>query len=81
MNIFKKTLSIVAIAGLIVAANAQGAKKTTAKSVSCPICHMTLAMKKSKMNPTAVRLTKGGKVMYCCAACKMPKSVLVKSKK
>ena len=58
-------------------AGARGHSKV--KPVKCPICHMTLGTKMSKANPVAMRLTKGGKIYYCCAKCKMPKSMLVKS--
>ena len=53
-------------------------KKMMAKPVPCPVCKMPLSMKKTKADPVAVRLKKGGRVMYCCAGCKMPASVLVK---
>lgn len=58
-------------------ANAAPPKKTT----DCPVCHMKLSSKKTKDSPTAVKLTKGGKTMYCCDKCKMPEEVLVKEKK
>ena len=85
-NLFK-IASVVAVATLLVtgafAQKKPAAKKSTHKAaaVMCPVCNMPLAMKKSKDDPVAVRLKKGGKVMYCCSACKMPASVLVKSSK
>ena len=77
-----KFLGTLALAALIVAgAAAQGKKPDAkAKTTECPVCHMPLSAKKTKDNPVAVRLKKGAKVMYCCAGCKMPDSVLVKSK-
>ena len=60
------------------AANAAPPKKA---GVDCPVCHMKLSSKKTKDSPTAVRLTKGAKTMYCCDKCKMPDEVLVKEKK
>ena len=75
-----KTLSILVVAAAMISGAAAQAKKA-ATPATCPVCHMALASKMSKSNPTAVRLTKKGKVMYCCAGCKMPASVLVKGKK
>lgn len=77
-----KILGTLALAAMIVAgAAAQGKKpKPAAKTTACPVCHMPLSAKKTKKNPVAVRLKKGDKVMYCCAGCKMPDSVLVKEK-
>jgi hypothetical protein len=75
----KSAIVFVLFGSLLTFAGAQ--TKKAAPAVSCPVCHMALAAKKSKSNPTAVRLTKKDKVMYCCAGCKMPASVLVKSKK
>jgi hypothetical protein len=46
----------------------------------CPVCKMPLSAKKTAKDPVAVQLKKGAKVMYCCAGCKMPASVLVKPK-
>ena len=76
-----KTLSILVVAMAMVGGASAQAKKAAAKPVKCPICNMPLASKKSAADPVAVRLTKKGKVMYCCAGCKMPASVLVKGKK
>lgn len=71
-----------ALASLMVGgALAQHKPKPKAKVVDCPVCHMPLAAKKDKDHPVAVRLKKGGKVMYCCAGCKMPKSMIVPPKK
>jgi hypothetical protein len=44
----------------------------------CPVCKMFLASKPTAKSTVAVRLKKGGPVMYCCPKCKMPASVLVK---
>ncbi len=49
-------------------------------AATCPVCKMALSAKKTKMNTVAVQLKKGDKVMYCCSKCKMPASVLVKTK-
>jgi len=54
--------------------------KAPAKPTTCPVCHMPLSATKTKTDTVAVRLKKGDKVMYCCAGCKMPASVLVKGK-
>lgn len=54
-------------------------KMAMAKAVNCPVCKtMPLSKKMTKANPIAVRLKKNGPIMYCCAGCKMPASVLVK---
>ena len=77
-----KVISTLALGSLlVVGAFAQGKAKPKAKVVECPVCHMPLSAKKTKADPVAVRLKKGGKVMYCCAGCKMPASVLVKPAK
>lgn len=82
MNKSFRFISTLALGALLVAgAAAQKPAKTKAKVVDCPVCHMPLSAKKTKANPVAVRLKKGDKVMYCCAACKMPDSVLVKPAK
>jgi hypothetical protein len=71
------TVGVLAI--LTGAAFAQGKGKMKPKPVDCPVCHMPLSKTKTKADPVAVRLKKGGPVMYCCAGCKMPASVLVKT--
>jgi len=76
----KIILTVSVLSVLVGAAAAQGAKPAP-KATPCPVCKMPLATKMSKENPTAVRLKKGGPVLYCCAHCKMPASVLVKPKK
>ncbi len=85
MNKIIRTAATALLAAmLVVGASAQGGKmaaKPKAKAVVCPVCHMPLSAKKTKDNPVAVRLKKGDKVMYCCAGCKMPASVLVKPAK
>jgi len=81
MKSISRIAMTLAVSVLVAASFASGqAKKpaTAAKKVECPVCHMPLSAKKTKANPVAVRLKKGGPVMYCCAACKMPASVLVK---
>lgn len=61
-----------------------GQKTPTTKKApaapTCPVCKMALSAKKTAADPVAVQLKKGDKVMYCCSKCKMPASVLVKSK-
>lgn len=47
---------------------------------TCPVCKMVLSPKKTDKTTVAVQLKKGDKVMYCCAHCKMPASVIVKQK-
>lgn len=74
------TIAVLA-ASFMAMAGAQGKdKKPAPKAVTCPVCHMPLSAKKTKTDTVAVRLKKGDKVMYCCAGCKMPASVLVKGK-
>ena len=48
---------------------------------TCPACKMALSAKKTDKDPVAVQLKKGGKVMYCCAGCKMDPKIVVKEKK
>ncbi|HLK15431.1 MAG TPA: hypothetical protein VKT78_11555 [Fimbriimonadaceae bacterium] len=74
----KFTMLSLVVVSLLPFAGAAGPKKP--KAPTCPVCHMPLSMKKTKADPVAVRLKKGDKVMYCCAQCKMPPSVLVKVK-
>ena len=69
-NVFKGANALIVSLALLTGAFAE----------TCPFCHMPLASKMSKTKPVAVRLKKGGKVLYCCAACKMPASVIVKKK-
>lgn len=59
-------------------AETQKAPSTHKAKATCPVCKMSLSAKKDKMHTVAVRLKKGGPVMYCCAGCKMPASVIVK---
>lgn len=74
------SLSTLAVAGLIAGA-AFATPQVKAKKTLCPVCHMPLSAKKSKSNPVAIRLKKGGPVMYCCPQCKMPASMVVKPKR
>ena len=80
MKILTKFVISAMAAILVVSANAAPTKGAP-KGPTCPVCHMALSSKKSAANPTAVRLTKKGKILYCCAGCKMPASVLVKPSK
>jgi len=68
--------SLVLVTALVGVSFAQ----SKGKAATCPVCKMTLATSASKKDPVAVRLKKGGKVLYCCAGCKMPASYLVKKK-
>jgi len=87
-NLFK-IASVLTVGVLLVTgafAQGKGAKKMAPKAkaaaaVNCPVCKMPLSAKMTKADPVAVRLKKGDKVMYCCSACKMPASVLVKMNK
>lgn len=85
---FSKIATIAVVLSLIggaaFGAPIQKAKKAAmhkTAAVACPVCKMPLSSKKTKENTVAVRLKKGGPVMYCCSGCKMPDSVLVKSAK
>ncbi len=80
MKHFRLPVMAVVLMSIVGFAGAQGKPKPKDKAVECPVCHMPLSAKKTKTNTVAVRLTKKGKVMYCCAGCKMPASVLVKKK-
>ena len=46
-------------------------KDKGAKAMTCPVCHMALSTKKTKDNPTAIKIK--GKTYYCCAKCDMHK--------
>src|SRR5437016_1211864 len=83
MKKFFKVGAILAICSLMATgAFAQGKKPAMKKApmhkmmkpVACPVCKMPTSMKKTAANPVAIHLN--GKTMYCCAACKMPKSVM-----
>jgi YHS domain-containing protein len=69
---------MMSVAGLALALNLVGpavAKEKMAKSAGkampCPVCKMPLSTKKTKANPTLVKI--GGKTYYCCAQCDMSK--------
>ncbi|HLJ53844.1 MAG TPA: hypothetical protein VKT77_02340 [Chthonomonadaceae bacterium] len=76
-----RTAGILAVMAISAGAAVAAPPKTKPATVPCPVCKMPLSKTKSSKNPTAVRLKKGDPVMYCCAACKMPASVLVKPAK
>ena len=76
-----KFFAILGVSLMIATGAFAQAKKAAPAALKCPVCHMALSSKMTKSNPTAVRLSKKGKVLYCCAGCKMPASVLVKKKK
>ncbi len=78
-------LGVLALTGSIALAGPPKASKKAAKSstaktavVTCPVCKMPLSKTETKTDTVAVRLKKGGPVMYCCSKCKMPASALVK---
>ena len=82
----RKVIALIALVATFGVVSAHGPAKPAAKppkpvaaAPACPVCHMPLSKTKTKANPVAVRLKKGGPVMYCCAACKskMPASMLV----
>lgn len=74
-----KISAIVALAIVgSIAAFAGPQTKAGMKKMTCPVCHMGLTAKQDKMHPVAMRLKKGGPVMYCCKPCKMPASMVVK---
>jgi YHS domain-containing protein len=75
----KLAFAVVCGAVLTSASFGQAAKKTS-PTLSCPICKMALSTKKTKANPVAITLKKGGKTYYCCPKCTMPASMLVKAK-
>lgn len=70
---------VIAILPMAVAQKTK-TKADPAAKPKCPVCGMFLASKPTKASTVAVRLKKGGPVLYCCNKCKMPGSVLVKSK-
>ena len=78
----RKLIALIALVATVAVVSAHGPAKPpkpVAAAPACPVCHMPLSKTKTKANPVAVRLKKGGPVMYCCAGCKMPASVLVKA--
>ena len=76
-----KFLAILGVSVIIAGGAFAQHKKAAPAGPTCPICHMPLSSKATKADPTAVRLTKKGKVLYCCPKCPMPASMLVKKKK
>lgn len=76
----RKVLLLLVLGSIVPLAAAHGPAKAKAATPLCPVCHMGLSKMKTKDRPTAIRLKKGGPVMYCCGGCKMPPSVLVKPK-
>jgi len=74
-KLFARVGAFLAIASLAVTAVAtpgKDKKPPKDKPVMCPVCKtMALSTKKTKANPTMVKI--GGKTYYCCAKCKMPK--------
>ena len=71
------TLSLMLVTVLPLVGSAAGSKP---KPVLCPVCHMPLSNNRTKANPVAMRLKKGGKIFYCCSQCHMPPRMLVKRK-
>jgi hypothetical protein len=80
MNKMNKWIACVGAAVALVSLVSAGSLADSKKGTPCPVCKMPLSSTKTKDNPTAVRLSKGAKVQYCCAKCKMPASVLVSTK-
>lgn len=79
----RKVITLIALVASVAIVSAAGPAKPpkAAPAPTCPVCHMALTKTKTKTNTVAVRLKKGGPVLYCCAGCKMPASVLVKPTK
>jgi hypothetical protein len=74
-------IGFVVVLGALLSVSGFGqVKKKAPATVSCPICKMALSAKKTAANPVAIRLKKGGPVMYCCPKCTMPATMLVKPK-
>jgi hypothetical protein len=73
--------AVMSLSATVALATPQDKKNDKPKPAQCPVCKMFLAKKPTAKSTVAVRLKKGGPVMYCCSACKMPASVLVKSSK
>ncbi|HEV2473601.1 MAG TPA: hypothetical protein VGS41_13085 [Chthonomonadales bacterium] len=81
-----RTITALALVTLVGTAAFAGQHKMTSKHkmtgkhkmamAMCPVCHMPLSSKRTKMNTVAVKHGKG--VMYCCSKCKMPASALAK---
>ncbi len=80
----RKLITLIALVASVAVVSAAGPvkpPKAAPAAPTCPVCHMALTKTKTKTNTVAVRLKKGGPVLYCCAGCKMPASVLVKPTK
>ncbi len=75
-----RTAVVLAVMTVTATAALAAPPKVKAKTTPCPVCKMPLSKSATAKSPVAVRLKKGGPVMYCCSACKMPASVLVKPK-
>lgn len=76
-----RTAGVLAVMAFAASSALAAPPKKMDKATPCPVCKMPLSKTKTADNPTAVRLKKGGPIMYCCAKCKMPASVLVKPEK
>jgi hypothetical protein len=75
-----KFLAILGVSTMLLGVAFGAGQKTPGKVIKCPVCHMPLWAASSKAHPTAVKLSKTSKVLFCCAGCKMPASILVKKK-
>jgi C4-type Zn-finger protein len=72
------TTSAAALALALSFAGPAAAKKAAATAPKCPVCKMTLASKKSKATPVAMKI--GNKTYYCCDKCNMSKKGNAKAK-
>ena len=75
-----RTAGVMMALGLSASLALAAPQKTKAKAAQCPVCHMFLAKAPTAKATVAMRLKKGGPVYYCCSHCKMPASMLVKTK-
>jgi YHS domain-containing protein len=62
--------------GAVSGASAADKKAAAAAAPKCPACGMALSSKKTKANPTSVKIK--GKTYYCCAKCDMNKKAAPK---
>src|SRR5689334_8101812 len=59
------SFTLVSLTAGIALAGPPKDKDNGAKAMTCPVCHMALSTKKTKDNPTAIKIK--GKTYYCCA--------------
>jgi YHS domain-containing protein len=65
-----RTIAVLCLFSGLATIGAAQAKMKPAAGPTCPVCHMALSTKKTKVNTVAVKIK--GKTYYCCAGCKMP---------